>query len=441
MNARAANTTLTARRAALAALRRVVDDGQPLDQAFEGAHGFKTLSTRDRGFARLLVATALRRRGELDALIDALVERPLPRAARVIHHALALGIAQIVFLKTPAHAAVDTSVRLAAKLGGGRFRGLVNAVLRRVVREGEGLGTQLDGPRLNMPDWLCQICETAYGAEATGHIAEAHLSEPPLDLTPRNADAAPALAEQLDAELLPTGSLRRKPGGAIEDLPGFEDGTWWVQDAAAALPARLFPDAKDKRILDLCAAPGGKTMQLAAAGPNVTALDLSAGRLQRVRENLTRVGLEASLVTADGRNYDPGTTFDGVLLDAPCTATGTVRRHPDIPYTKTVADADKLMALQDALLDQAGRLVATGGMLVYAVCSLDPREGEARIAGFLSRHPNYRQVGVDAEALGGTSDWITKDGALRTQPFHMAEKGGMDGFFAARLQHLGEAAR
>ncbi|MCZ6885548.1 MAG: methyltransferase domain-containing protein [Alphaproteobacteria bacterium] len=441
MSAPSHKATLDARGIALDALDHVLSAHKPLEAALEGARGFSALSTRDRAFARLLVATTLRHGGELDALIDALVERPLPRAARAIHHILALGIAQIVFLKTPAHAAVDTSVRLAAKLQRGKYRGLVNAVLRRVVREGESLGAGFDAPKLNMPIWLWQVCENAYGAEAARGIAEAHMAEPPLDLTLRDGQDAGLWADRLDAEPLATGSLRRKAGGLINELPGFKEGAWWVQDAAAALPARLFPDPRGKRILDLCAAPGGKTMQLAAAGSQVTAVDRSADRLAVVKENLERVALKATLIAADGRDFEPGITFDGVLLDAPCSATGTVRRHPDICHIKTADSAAGLIGLQDALLARAARLVAPGGILVYAVCSLDPSEGEDRIAALLAQQPEFRRLAIDAGALGGTDDWISAQGDLRTQPFHMSQIGGMDGFFAARLQRLGEAAR
>ena len=430
-----------ARAIALEALGRVLDKHQPLDRALDGTPEFSRLSPRDRAFARLLVATVLRRRGVLDALIGAALERPLPRSARAIRHILSLGIAQMLILETPPHAAVDTSVRLAAKVARGRFRGLVNAVLRRMARDGADLLADLDAPGIDMPGWLGDICTEAYGAEATRAIARAHLTEPPLDLTLRDPVEAGTWAERLDADVLPTGGLRRRAGGRIEELPGFSAGAWWVQDAAASLPARLLPAPWGKRILDLCAAPGGKTLQLVAAGALVTALDRSAERLELVRRNLARLGLKADLVEADGRGFDPGTTFDGVLLDAPCTASGTIRRHPDIAYTKDAGDAARLAPLQDALIAQAAKLTAAGGMLVYAVCFLDPKEGEHRVQRFLDHHPDFRRLAVDAAEIGGEDAWITPLGDLRTLPFHMGEAGGMDGFYAARLQRIGEAAR
>jgi 16S rRNA (cytosine967-C5)-methyltransferase len=430
-----------ARSVALEALGRVLDKRQPLDRALDGAPEFSRLSPRDRAFARLLVATVLRRRGELDALIGAALERPLARSARSIQHILSLGITQMLILKTPPHAAVDTSVRLAAKVARGRFRGLVNAVLRRMARDGAALLADLDAPALDMPGWLSDICTTAYGAEATRDIARAHLTEPPLDLTLRDPVEAATWAERLDAEVLPTGGLRRRAGGRIEELPGYRAGAWWVQDAAASLPARLLPAPWGKRILDLCASPGGKTLQLVAAGAHVTALDRSTERLELVRQNLARLGLGAELVEADGRAYDPGIEFEGVLLDAPCTASGTIRRHPDIAYTKDAGDAARLAPLQDALLAQAAKLTAADGVLVYAVCSLDAEECEHRIQRFLDHHTDFRRLAVDAAEIGGEDAWITPLGDLRTLPFYMGEAGGMDGFYAARLQRIGEAAR
>ncbi|MFT5540816.1 MAG: 16S rRNA (cytosine967-C5)-methyltransferase, partial [Alphaproteobacteria bacterium] len=376
------------RRAALTALDRVLEHGEALEPALANAPGYATLTSRDRAFARLLTATVLRRLGETNLLIDALIERPLPSRARSLRHLLALGIVQLVHLKTPAHAAVATSVDLADRLRLSRFKGLVNAVLRRCAREVATLNEGLDAARVNTPDWLWQAWSNAYGEETARHIATAHLIEPPLDLTPRDPDDSKRLAALLDAELLATGSLRRAPGGVISDLAGYEDGTWWVQDAGAALPARLLGDVRGKRILDLCAAPGGKTLQLAAAGAKVTAVDQSAERLRRLASNLSRAGLSAELVAADGRSFDAA-PFDGVLLDAPCSATGTIRRHPDIAWTKTAGDITRLGPLQDALLANAARLTRPGGTLVYAVCSLQPEEGAARVEGFLAGHDGF----------------------------------------------------
>ncbi len=429
----------TARTCALGALARVLDRGAALESALDGARGYHKLEPRDRAFARLLVATALRRAGELDAIIARLLEKPLPDGARLIHHILALGLVQLLYLGTPAHAAVATGVALADGGAKRRFKGLVNAVLRRAAREGMALTADLDAARVNTPDWLWESWSAHYGADATRRIAEMHLNEPPLDLTPREPATAPQLAARLEATVLPTGSLRRTAGGAIPDLPGYGEGAWWVQDAAAALPVKLLGEVRGKRVLDLCAAPGGKTLQLAAAGARVTAVDLNPGRLALITDNLARTGLAAERVADDGRAFTAA-PFDAVLLDAPCTATGTLRRHPDIARTKGPDDVARTAALQDALLANAARLVRPGGTLVYAVCSLERAEGEDRITAFLAAHPDFAVDRVAPAEIGGLTEAVTEAGFLRTLPCQMAAEGGLDGFFAARLRRFGEAA-
>jgi len=438
------SASLDARRAALSMLAKVLDRHESLDDALGAEPGLKALDGRDRAFARLLVMTALRRHGELDALIAGALERPLAKSARAIRHILALGICQLLMLGTPPHAAVDTSVRLAAGVSGGRFKGLTNAVLRRMGREGKGRLAALDGPRLNTPDWLWALCEKTYGAQAAQAIAEAHQLEPPLDLSLRDPIEASTWiarfeAAGIEAECPLPGSLRLKHAGRIEALAGFKAGAWWVQDAAAALPVRLLAggDAATlwgKRVLDLCAAPGGKTLQLVAAGARVTAVDQSADRLRRVGANLARLGLSAELIAADGRAFDAGAPFDHVLLDAPCSASGTIRRHPDIPHIKGAEDARRLAPLQDQLLAKAAELTAPGGGLVYAVCSLDPGEGVDRIEAFLSLRPDFQRRPIAAQDEGLDPGWVTAEGDLRTLPCHLADRGGMDGFFAARLK-------
>jgi 16S rRNA (cytosine967-C5)-methyltransferase len=410
-----------------------------LEDALERARGFAALEPRDRAFARLLAATALRRAGEIEAVIASLIERPLPAAAHAVTDILALGIVQLLYLGTPPHAAVATAVALCEQRHASKFKGLVNAVLRRVAGEGRALVAGLDSARVNTPDWLWQGWCAAYG-EATAHaIAATHLAEPPLDLAPRDPATAESLAASLDAEILPWGALRRRGGGAIPDLPGYADGTWWVQDAAAQIPARLLAPVAGKRVLDLCAAPGGKTLQLAAAGARVTAVDRSPARLDRVARNLARTGLAAETIAADGAVFTAA-PFDAVLLDAPCTATGTVRRHPDIARTRRPEDIAGATALQDRLLDNAARLTQAGGTLVYAVCSLEPAEGEERIAAFLARRGDFAVDPVAPEELPGLPEAVTPSGQLRTLPSMMGDKGGLDGFFAARLRRLVEAA-
>lgn len=422
----------TGRAVALSLLHEVLNHHRPLDDALEHHDAFAALEGRDRGFARLLVATVLRRLGDIDAAVAACLDKPLTPRARAAENILRLGAAQILFLGTPPHAAVAETVNLAQ----GPLRpygGLINAVLRRLVREAPALqpGLEEGAERRNTPDWLWRSWIDAYGEPVAQAIARVHLVEPPTDLTAK-ANAA-AWAARLDAELLATGSLRRHGATGIADLPGFAEGAWWVQDAAAALPARLLGDLRDRAILDLCAAPGGKTAQLAAAGARVTAVDRSAPRLARLAANLDRLGLSAETVAADATQWQPPAPADGVLLDAPCSATGTIRRHPDVARLKTPADVTRLQPAQDRLLDAAGSALVAGGTLVYCVCSLQPEEGPHRIAAFLARHPDFVRRPITADEVGGLDELVTEAGDLRTLPCHLASQGGMDGFYAARL--------
>jgi 16S rRNA (cytosine967-C5)-methyltransferase len=422
---------LASRRVALDVLIACLDKGQPLDDALAQHPGFGQLDPRDRAFARLLLATTVRRLGEIDGVLDTLIERPIDGANLAGREVLRLGAAQLLFLGTPPHAAVDTSVRLVVDARLPHLKGLVNAVLRRVAREGIALLGHRDAARLNTPQWLWQSWSEAYGEETTRAIAAVHLHEAPLDLTPR---ADPEVwAGRLEGELLPTGTIRRRAGGAVTELPGFAEGAWWVQDAAAALPARLLGDVAGQRIADLCAAPGGKTLQLAAAGARVCAVDISARRMKRLGENLTRAGLTAELVTADATKWRPAEQFDAILLDAPCSGTGTLRRHPDIAWLKDEADVERLTLTQDRLLAHAVELLKPGGTLVYAVCSLQADEGPARIQALLRQDERLRRIPVQPPELPGLEGAVTQGGDVRTLPSMWAERGGLDGFFIARL--------
>ncbi len=406
----------------------------PLDEALT-ARLDSRLEPRDRAFARHLAATTLRRLGQIDALIAAYVARPLPKDAHTPRNILRLGAAQLVFLETPAHAAVNETVALTAARGAERYKGLVNAVLRRLAAEGKQRAAGQDAAKLDTPEWLWKSWSAAYGEATARRIAEAHLAEPPLDFSV-NGDPA-AWAARLDGELLPTGSLRRRAGGLVTELPGFADGTWWIQDAAAALPARLLGDVGGQRVIDLCAAPGGKTAQLAAAGARVTAVEQSAPRLARLRENLARLKLAADLVAADAATWRPAEPADAVLLDAPCSATGTIRRHPDLPWRKTAKDIPALAAAQQRLLANAAAMVKPGGRLVYAVCSLQPEEGPAVVARFLDKHPAFAREPVAPREIAGAGEFIIGDGTLRTLPCHWIGRGGIDGFYIARLRARG----
>jgi 16S rRNA (cytosine967-C5)-methyltransferase len=424
---------LASRRAALELLIACLDKGQPLDDALARHTGFAALAPRDRAFVRLLLATTLRRLGEIDTVLGAMIERPLDGANEAGRGVLRLGATQLLFLGTPAHAAVDTAVRLIEEIRLPHLKGLINAVLRRVSREGAALLGDRDPARLNTPDWLWQSWSATYGEQTTRAIAAAHLLEAPLDLTPRS-DAL-FWAGRLEGELLPTGTIRRAPGGNVVDLPGFAQGTWWVQDAAAALPVQLLGEIAGKRIADLCAAPGGKTLQLAAAGAQVTAVDISGRRMVRVGENLARAGLSAELVTSDVSKWTPAEKFDAILLDAPCSGTGTLRRHPDIAWLKDEEDVSRLSLTQDRLLVHAlDLLLKPGGTLVYAVCSLEEDEGPARIEALLARDSRVTRVPVQPGELPGLAEAITPAGDIRTLPSMWTERGGLDGFYISRLR-------
>jgi len=442
---------VSARAAALDLLDAVLRQRRPLDEALATHDDLGKLSQRDRQFVRALVTTTLRHLGQIDHSLAQCLEKPLPARAIAIRNILRLGVAQSLFLQTPAHAAVDTMVGLAAKRGGeAGYKGLVNAVLRRVSREADLFRQAKPGNgaftgAISLPDWLWQSWVKAYGVQQATAIATAHLDEPTLDFTLRNHDGKSDpvhWAKLLQAEILPTGSLRRpahpqdhyRPSPRIEDLPGFAEGMWWVQDAAAALPAKLLGnDLAGKRVLDMCAAPGGKTLQLAAAGAQVTALDRSRKRLERVKENLARLHLTAHVETADAALWRKAGEFDAILLDAPCSATGTIRRHPDVAWLKDPRDIAKLTATQDRLLDAAVELLRDGGTLIYCTCSLQPEEGRARIDALLRRHPEMRVAPIGAFEVGGLEELLTAEGDLRSFPHQLAQLGGIDGFYAARL--------
>lgn len=417
---------------ALDLLDAVLSAKTPLNRALEDHAGIKKLQPRDRAFAQRLAVTTLRRLGQIDRLIDHCLERKLPRKARPVRLILKLGIAQLLFLDIPAHAAVDTTVRLCVKRGHGPHKALVNAVLRRLGREGKALVAEQDAALQNTPEWLWDTWEAAYGRETCRRIAEAHLAEPPLDITVKGEAAK--WASKLGGEVLPTGSVRLRPKGPVSELDGFSGGEWWVQDAAAAIPARLFGQVGGKEIVDLCAAPGGKTAQLAAMGATVTAVDRSPARLQRLGRNMDRLDLKAKIITADAHTWRPESLADGVLLDAPCSTTGTIRRHPDVARLKRPQDPAAMAKVQEALLTAAAEMVRPGGTLVYCTCSLQPIEGEERIEAFLKSAAPFARRPIRADEVGELEEVLTPAGDLRSLPCHLAESGGMDGFYAARLR-------
>ena len=425
----------TARDVALELIGAVLRRKRPLDDAIEESAAMHQLAGRDRAFARLLVATVLRRLGQIDALIAQCLNVPLAPRAMLVQDILRLGVAQLLFLRTPPHAAVATSVDLAQSRGFVSHKGLVNAVLRRLSIEGpERIETQ-DAPRLNTPDWLWQSWSRAYGEPTARAVATAHLKEAPLDLSLRND--AETWGAALEGVLLPTGTLRRAAGGALATLPGYAEGAWWVQDAAAALPARLFGDVAGCDVIDLCAAPGGKTAQLATAGARVTAVDRSARRLERLVANLNRLDLAVEAVGADALSWRPPRPAEAVLLDAPCSTTGAIRRHPDVPHLKSPEDVARLSMVQENLLLAAIDMLRPGGMLVYCTCSLESEEGPERIESLLHSGAPVARIGIEADEIGAEPEWITPEGDLRTLPCHFHAYDGIDGFYCARLVKLG----
>lgn len=440
---------LAARQAAHRILGAIHEAHASMDGLTDEMHGhphYLALEPRDRALVRAILLTALRHHGNLDATIARFTEKSLPAGAAGLRHILIAGLAQILFLDVPDHSAVDLAVTSAqADPRTRRFAALVNALLRRAGREkGELLRHFADHP-VRAPEWFAARLDAVYGAETAAAIDARHRIEAPIDLTLKQAEAgsADAWAMRLSAIVLPTGSLRLTgPSRDIATLEGYDAGAWWVQDAAAALPVRLFGDLAGKRAVDCCAAPGGKTAQLADAGATVTALDLSANRLKRLSGNLARLDLaeRCEAVATDLFTYTPDRGFDAVLLDAPCSSTGTVRRHPDVPFAKSPGDIEKLAGLQARMLDKASTLTAPGGLLVFSNCSLDPSEGEAVARAFAIAHDDFETVPVLPDEAPGLESAITPEGYLRLTPAHLdlgdPAISGVDGFFAARFRRL-----
>jgi 16S rRNA (cytosine967-C5)-methyltransferase len=432
---------LAARRIAADILEGVLRRGRSLDDQLDGrgVHaGLASLPERDRALTRRLVATVLRRLGTLRHILGLYLERGIPKESPRTETALLLGAAQILWLDVPDHAAVDLSVRLVqADRRDAGYAGLINAVLRRVAQNGAEPLRDKDTVALDTPDWLIARWQRAYGDTLARSIAAANGQEPALDVTVKSDPAAWASA--LGGVVLPTGSVRAIVHGPVPRLPGYADGAWWVQDAAAALPAQLLGNVAGKRIADLCAAPGGKTAQLAAAGARVTAVDRSAPRLERLKQNLARLALAAETVAADVTEWQ-AEPFDAVLLDAPCSATGTIRRHPDIPWLKRQSDITTLAALQRRLLARAVELTRPGGLIVYCTCSLEPDEGIAPVTELLAGDSRVRRRPVVASEVHGRAEFLTADGDLRTLPCQLPDSNpqmaGLDGFYACRMERI-----
>ena len=418
----------------------ILERKRPLDHLIDPSDGdkaYRALPPRDRRLVHAIVATALRHRGEIAAALGQMMERKPPKSAGRLPRILEIAAAQILFMDVADHATVSIAVdQVAADKGALHFKGLANAVLRRLAREKTAIRTGLDAPRLDTPDWLWRRWTKTYGEAETRRIAEALLVEPALDLSVKSD--AEGWAAKLGGIVLPTGTVRLVPSGPVEDLLGYADGEWWVQDAAAALPAKLLADFAGKRVADLCAAPGGKAAALVAAGANVTAVDISKARVARLRANLSRLKLAAETVVADILDWTPPELFDAVLLDAPCSATGTIRRHPDIALLKKPEDIESLAALQEQMIDRAVAMLKPGGVLVFCTCSLEPEEGETQFERALSRH-RLVPLPVDPGEVGGLAEIITPKGTVRTLPSQLPAANprlsGLDGFFIGRCRN------
>ena len=422
-------TTVSARFGALALIHAVLMDKQMLGDTISREDGpLSNLAPADRARAQSLAALTLRHMSRLDVILDRFLEHKPPLRAL---NALRVCAAEIILDGIPAHGAVNAAVEIVrGSTKTKHLGGMVNAVGRKLGRlEVESL-QDLPVPRL--PKALRGAIVKAFGEVATVAIERAHLERPPFDLSLRDPSKTAEWAETLGADILPTGSLRLRKSVQISAMDGYEPGEWWVQDVAAAMPVRLFSDLKGKRVLDLCAAPGGKTMQLCAAGAKVTALDLSPERMHRVMENARRMGFKLQMEVANVMNWEPNAPFDAILLDVPCSATGTIRRHPDLPYVRPSLDLKPLLSLQKAMLSRAIGWLKPHGQMVYATCSLIPAEGERQIARLLEES-DMREGTIDAAALGLDPDWKASQGALRLRPDYWSDLGGMDGFYMALL--------
>jgi 16S rRNA (cytosine967-C5)-methyltransferase len=432
---------LAARKAAAKLLAVVIDAKTPLDGLTDNDNGhphYLALDMRDRSLVRAILTTALRFRVAIGKLLSRRLEKPLPPNATALQHILHVAAAQILFLDIPDSAAVDIAVTHAkSDPRTARFAALVNGVLRSLARGKEEELAPTLATTLDAPAWFADRLTSAYGKDKAAAILAMHRVEAPVDFSVKSN--AEWWAERFGGIVLPTGGVRvEKLAANVSDLPGFAEGEWWVQDAAASLPARLLGDIGGKSVADLCAAPGGKTAQLVLTGADVTAIDASKNRLTRLAHNLERLRLDAKIVQADILNYKPDELFDAILLDAPCSSTGTVRRHPDVPWTKSPTDIEKLAALQARMLAAAVRLVKPGGRIVFSNCSLDPSEGEELYRAFLAGTTNVEHEPIRPGEIAGADEFLTGEGTLRTTPADMqlGSPGisGLDGFFAARFR-------
>jgi 16S rRNA (cytosine967-C5)-methyltransferase len=428
---------MTARIAAARAVAEALIQARPLDERLAADLSLRDprLDPRDPALARSIATAALRRLGTIRKALAERLDKGMPKRSGMLEWTLVVGAAQILFLDTPDHAAVDLAVRaVRAEAASAPFAGLANAVLRGIARDREAILAGSDPLDDDTPPWLSARWRSTYGEATARAIAAAHRCEPTLDISVKTDPEG--WARRLGGIVLPTGSIRLDSHLPIGELEGYGDGEWWVQDAAAALPARLLNAQAGQRVVDLCAAPGGKSAELATAGALVTTVDRSAERLKILAANFERLRLDSEIVVADALAFD-APPFDAVLLDAPCSATGTIRRHPDVAWIKRPNDLSTLVRLQAQLIDKAIALTKPGGVFVYCTCSLEPEEGEAQMIALLRRNPDVRRAPIGAREIGGLGECVTPAGDLRTLPCHLwgddPRRSGLDGFYAARL--------
>jgi 16S rRNA (cytosine967-C5)-methyltransferase len=427
------STTLVTRQVALAVLLRLFTERTPLQEALE-VREFQCLSADNRAFVRMLVTTTVRYYGALNAILSAHLAKPLPKKTEVAHFILLLGIAEGIFLKTPDYAVASNTVELLKKKRFVGLAGLGNAIMRKILADAENIQQRYTTPENLLPAWLLTKLQQAYGIETTDKIVTAQLTIPPLDVT--CFAAQDEWARRLNGELLNASTIRLQHADKIDVLPGFSEGAWQVQDVAASLPALLFgTDLTGKTVIDLCAAPGGKSVQIAKAGATVIAVESSEPRAKRLMENARRMGVFSKITVkwVDMLNWQPDALVDAVLLDAPCSATGTLRRHPDVAWHKQSSDIPVLQDLQKTMIAKAATFLKVGGILVYATCSLLPEEGEDVVEHFLSMNANFARVAPEPNEKAPYSAFLNSTGDLRTLPCYLPDKGGMDGFYAARL--------
>ena len=432
---------LPARQAAARLLSAVIDKKTSLDGLTDNEHGhpqYLALEMRDRMLVRAILGAALRHRADIERILGAYLDRPLPQNALSLRHLLHVAAAQVLYLDVPDHAAIDLAVTAAkSDPRNQRFSGLVNAILRKLARNADKERAQSSAIE-NIPAWFSHMLIENYGREKAAKILAAQANEPPIDISVKSNPEM--WAEKLGGHVLFNGTVRLEHvEGAVSDLEGYQQGEWWVQDVAASLPARLLGNIKDKAVADLCAAPGGKTAELAVQGAHVTAIDLSENRLKRLQHNMERLDLKVATWAGNLKDFKPQELFEAVLLDAPCSSTGTIRRHPDILWTKDIRDVEKLAKLQLELLVASISLVKIGGLIVFANCSIARQEGEELVNNVLSSRNDIKLVPIRDEEVGDRKELLS-NGVLRTTPADLEGQtpslSGMDGFFAARFKRI-----